>query len=150
MKVTGIDGDWVGLAYWKGHTYQIDYFSTPDKWTVGFEVVYRLGFLIDERRLEDRRVADGFRKAFKRAFGLSDSHYDVDEWGGSAVYWRVYWDRKGLDLRRLGKCEDNLSRFAEATETGVMLINMTIIPRSLEEISKRVKFNAERKADAKS
>ena len=80
MKVINLEGNWIGLAYWKDSAYRIDYFSTPDEWNIGFEIVYRLSFSTDDRRSEDTRLADGFREAFKKAFGLSDSHYELNEW----------------------------------------------------------------------
>lgn len=141
MKVKDVNGDWIGLAYWKDNVYQIDYFSSPDAWKIGFEVVYRLSFSTDERQPNDDRLADGFRKAFKKAFNLSDSHYELNQWGGLSVYWRVYWDRKGFDLRLLRKCEDNLNKFAENNNSRIVLLEMTVVPRSRRYIRNMLKTN---------
>lgn len=138
MKVTNLEGNWIGLGYWRDFPYQIDYFSSPDGWNIGFEIAYRLSFSTDDRRSEETRLADGFREAFKKAFGLSDSHYELNQWVDFSVYWRIYWDREGFDLRLLEKCESNLNKFAEDNRTRIVLIGMIIIPRSLEYISKHV------------
>ena len=138
MKITNVEGDWIGLARWEEGPYQIDYFSTPDAWTIGFEIVYRLSFSGDALHLENNRLADGVRRTFKDAFGLSDSHYELSQWGGLSVYWRVNWDREGLNLKLLEKCEENLDRFAEANKIRVLVLEMTAIPRSLQQISKYV------------
>lgn len=131
MKVTSTDGDWIGLAYWKGCSYRVDYFSSPDGWNFGFEVVYRLIFYAS-----DTRLIELFRTAFKKTFGLSEEHYDVKqvpEVGGS-VFWRVYWDRQGFELKLLEKCETKLNKVAEAANTRVVLLETAIIPRSLKQI----------------
>ena len=138
MKVTSTSGDWIGLAYWKGCSYRIDYFSTPDGWNFGFEIVYRLIFYTCDTRLIEK-----FKIAFKKAFGLSEEHYEVEQVPqvGSSVFWRVYWDRQGFELNLLEKCETKLNEVAEVANTGVVILEMAIIPRSLEYIGKMVQVN---------
>ncbi len=141
MRIVDYDGNWVGLAYTDGHEYIVDYFSSPDSWKIGFDIVYRLIFLLDHDQEKDERLRDSFRKAFKEAFGLSDEHYEIQSWGGVSVFWRVYWDRQAFDLRLLKKCEDSLNECAERTKTRVVLIGMVIIPRSEQCIAELVKWN---------
>ena len=69
MKLTNTRGDWIGLAYWKGCSYRVDYFSSPDHWNLGFDVVYRLIFYTC-----DTRLIENFRIAFKKEFSSSDDH----------------------------------------------------------------------------
>lgn len=135
MKVTSTRGDWIGLAYWKGCSYRVDYFSTPDHLDFGFEVAYRLIFYTCDNRLIEK-----FRAAFKKTFGLSEKHYEVEQVpeAGSSVFWRVYWDRKGFELSLLEKCETELNTVAEAADTRVVVMEMAIIPRSLEYIHREV------------
>jgi len=138
MRVINTRGNWIGLAYWKDCSYRVDYFSTPDDWDFGFEVVYRLIFYTCDTRLIEK-----FRIAFKKAFGLSEQHYEVEqvpEVGGS-VFWRVYWDTGGFDLNLLEKCEKKLDKVAEATNTRVVVVEMAIIPRSLDYIRQVVESN---------
>lgn len=142
MKILDYEGNWVGLAYYE-HEYIVDYFSSPDSWTIGFDIVYRLNFMLDHVQEKDERVRDSFRKAFKEAFGLSDEHYQIQDWFGGGVFWRVYWDRQAFDLRLLKKFEYSLNECAERTKTRVILYGMTIIPRSAQEIAKLVKSNQE-------
>lgn len=131
MKVASTRGDWIGLAYWKNCSYRIDHFSSPDGWQFGFEIVYRLIFFTS-----DTIVLENFKTSFKKAFSLSDTHYDLDQklQAGSSVFWRIYWDREGFELNLLEKCETELNRIAEANDTRVVVLEMTIIPRSLEYI----------------
>jgi hypothetical protein len=138
MKVIDINGEWTGLGYWKGCSYRIDYFSTPDSWNIGFEIVYRLIFYTD-----DTRPIEKFRTEFKKAVGLSDEHYEIEQElsAGSSVYWRVYWDREGFELNLLKKCEDGLDKVAESNNTRVIVLEMAIIPRSLDTIRQEVKTN---------
>jgi hypothetical protein len=138
MKVIDINGEWVGLGYLKGYSYRIDYFSTPDSWNIGFEIVYRLIFYTD-----DTRLIEEFMTAFKKAFGLSDEHYEIEQElsVGSSVYWRVYWDREGFELNILKKCEDSLDKVAERNNTKVIVVEMAIIPRSLDTILQEVKMH---------
>ena len=138
MKVTSTRGDWIGLAYWKNCSYRVDYFSTPDHWDFGVEVVYRLIFYTCDTRLIEK-----FRMAFKKAFGLSEEHYEVEQVPevGSSVFWRVYWDREGFELNLLEKCETKLNKVAEDTNTRVVVVEMAIIPRSLEYIHGVVEVN---------
>ena len=138
MKVTNIRGDWIGLAYWKGCSYRVDYFSTPDDWEIGFEVVYRLIYYTRETRLIEK-----FRTAFKKSFNLSEEHYDVEQISeaGSSVYWRVYWDRAGFELNLLEKCETKLNKVAEGNNKRIVVLEMAIIPRSLDYIHGIVKVN---------
>ena len=135
MKVTNTRGDWIGLAYWKGCSYRVDHFSSPDGWKFGFEIIYRLIFYTS-----DSRVIEKFKTCFKEAFGLSDAHYDLDQQlqAGSSVFWYVYWDREGFELDLLEKCETELNKIAEANDTRVVVLEMAIIPRSLEHISMEV------------
>ena len=60
---------------------------------------------------------------------------------GSSVFWRVYWDRQGFELNLLEKCETKLNKVAEVANTGVVILEMAIIPRSLEYIGKMVQVN---------
>ena len=115
MKVTNTRGDWIGLAYWKNCSYRVDYFSSPDHWNLGFDVVYRLIFYTCDTRLIEK-----FRIAFKKAFGLSDDHYEIEQAPsvGNSVYWRVYWDN-----------------------TRVAVLEMAIIPRSLDYIHQLIEAN---------
>lgn len=138
MKVIDTRGDWIGLAYWKGCSYRVDYFSSPDNWDFGFEVVYRLIFYTSDTRLIEK-----FRIAFKKAFGLSDDHYEVEQIPsiGNSVFWRVYWDKKGFELKLLEKCEDKLNKVAEGNSTRVVVVEMAIIPRSLDYIHHSVEIN---------
>jgi len=138
MKVTNTRGDWIGLAYWKGCSYRIDYFSSPDGWNFGFEVVYRLIFYTS-----DTDVIEKFRIAFRKAFGLSEDRYDVEQvlGVGNSVFWRVYWDRKGFELNMLEKCENKLNEVAEGSGTKVVVVEMAIIPRSLDYINQSVEAN---------
>jgi len=138
MKVIDTRGDWIGVAYWNGCSYRVDYFSGPDNWDFGFEVVYRLIFYTSDTRLIEK-----FRMAFKKAFGLSDDHYEVEQvlGVGNSVYWRVYWDRKGFELNLLEKCEDRLNKVAESNNTRVVVVEMAIIPRSLDYIHHSVQMN---------
>ena len=138
VKITSTRGDWSGLGYWKNCSYRVDYFSTPDSWNIGFEIVYRLIFYTGDTRLIYK-----FRQAFKKAFGLPDEHYEVEqvpEVGGS-VYWRLYWDKKGFEFNLLQKCETRLNKVAESNDTKVVVLEMAIIPRSLEYTRKEVKAN---------
>lgn len=136
MKIADIKGDWIGLARWEKCSYRIDHFSTPDGWDLGFEVVYRLIFYTSDTRLLEK-----FRAAFRKAFGLAEDHYDVKQVPevGSSVFWRVYWDRQGLELKLLEKCEGKLDKVAEAANTKVVVLEMAIIPRSLTYIHAEVK-----------
>jgi len=138
MKVINTRGDWIGLAYWKDCSYRVDHFSTPDSWQFGFEIVYRLIFYTSESE-----VIEKFRTCFKEAFGLSDTHYDLNQQiqAGSGVYWYVYWDREGFEISFLKKCETELNRIAEAAKTRVLVLEMAIIPRSLNQISMLVGLN---------
>jgi len=131
MKVTNTRGDWIGLAYWKDCSYRVDYFSSPDDWNFGFEVVYRLIFYTCDTRLIEK-----FRIAFKKAFGLPDNHYEIEQAPsvGNSVFWRVYWDKKGFELNLLEKCETKLNKVAESNNTRVVVLEMAIIPRSLDYI----------------
>jgi len=138
VKITSTRGNWIGLGYWKNCSYRVDYFSTPDSWNLGFEIVYRLIFYTSDTGLIDK-----FRQAFQKTFGLPDEHYEVGqvpEVGGS-VYWRLYWDKKGFELNLLEKCEARLNKVAEGNNTKVVVLEMAIIPRSLEYIRKEVKAN---------
>jgi hypothetical protein len=140
MKVTSTSGDrWIGLAYWKDCSYRVDYFSTPDNLNFGFEITYRLVL-----KTRDIRLVEKFRTAFRKAFGLSEEHYEVEQGPPSvvdSVFWTVYWDRQGFELNLLKKFETKLDEIAEAANTGVVILEMAIIPRSLVYIGKMVKLN---------
>jgi len=139
VKVTSTSGDWIGLAYWKDCSYRVDYFSSPDDWNFGFEIVYRL--VLNTR---DTRLIEKFRKAFKKAFGLSEEHYEVKQGPPlvvDSVFWTVYWDRQGFELNLLEKFETKLDEIAEAANTRVVILEMAIIPRSLKYIGKMVQAN---------
>jgi hypothetical protein len=75
MKV-GTDGRWTGLVYCEKASPYVDYFSSPDGWRFGFDVVDRLIF-----NTEDRDIIDMFRAAFMAAFGLSKEHYSIPDIG---------------------------------------------------------------------
>ena len=138
MKITNTRGDWIGLSYWKGYSYRVDYFSSPDDWNFGFDIVYRLIFYSS-----DTDVMEKFRIAFKKAFGLSDDHYEIEQALGvsNSVFWRVYWDKKGFELNLLEKCEANLNKVAESNNTRVVVLEMAIIPRSSDYIHQSIKAN---------
>jgi len=148
MKIIEIEkGDWVGLSYWESYVSQIDHFSTPDGWSIGFEIVYRLHIFTQGRALDHSGKLDGLKQAFKSAFGLADSHYELDKIGhavSATVYWRVLWDRDAFNLKLLEKCEDNLSKFAEQSGISIIVLETTIIPRSLEYISQSVSMSSSR------
>ena len=131
MKVISTRGDWIGLAYWKACSYRVDHFSSPDNWRFGFEIGYRLIFYVSESEIIER-----FKLCFKEAFGLPDTHYDVSQQiqAGSSVYWYVYWDREGFEISLLEKCETELNKMAEAVKTRILVLEMAIIPRSLNQI----------------
>jgi len=138
MRVTSTEGGWVGLAYWKQCPYQVDYISSPDNWNIGHEIVYRLIFYT-----RDNRILEKFRVAFKKAFRLSEQHYKLEQVTevGSSVFWRAYWDRWEFDLKLLEKCEDGLDKVAEAGNTRIAVVQMMIIPRSLDYIRQVVEAN---------
>jgi hypothetical protein len=140
MKVTSTSGDsWIGLAYWKDCSYRVDYFSSPDNLNFGFEITYRL--VLNTR---DIRLAEKFRTAFKEAFGLSEEHYEVKQGPPlvvDSVFWTVYWDRQGFELNLLKKFETKLDEIAEAANTRVVILEMAIIPRSLDYIGKMIQAN---------
>lgn len=138
MRVTSTRGDWIGLAYWTECPYQVDCISSPDNWGIGHEIVYRLIFYT-----QDTRLLEKFRAVFKKAFGLSQQHYDIAQATevGSSVFWRVYWDRGELDLRLLEKCENGLDKAAEVGGTRIVVVQMMIIPRSLDYIHQAVEAN---------
>ncbi len=146
MKITDIEKcDWVGLAYRESYVRQIDYFSSPDGWEIGFEIVYRLHFSTHERALDSGGKLDGLKQAFKSAFGLADNHSRLDKIGhvtGATVYWRIFWDREAFDLKLLEKCEEKLSKFAEQNGVSIVVLEATIIPRSLESISQSVSMSS--------
>jgi len=83
----------------------------------------------------DIRLVEKFRTAFKKAFGLSEEHYEVKQGPPmvvDSVFWTVYWDRQGFELNLLKKFETKLDEIAEAANTGVVILEMAIILRSLE------------------
>jgi hypothetical protein len=138
MKITNTKGDWIGLAYWKDCSCQVDHFSSPDGWEFGFDIVYRLIF-----NASDINVINNFRTSFKEVFGLPDSHYKLDQQPqeDNSVFWRVYWDRKGFDLDLLKRCEIKLNESAEAANIRITILGVTIIPRSLDHIQMLVELN---------
>ena len=138
MKVISTRGDWIGLAYWKGYSYRVDNFSSPDDLNFGFEIVYRLIFYTC-----DNQVIEKFRTAFKKAFGLSDEHYEMEQLPevGNSVFWSAYWDREGFELDLLEKCETEFNRVAEAAATRIVVLEMAIIPRSAEYVRKMIELN---------
>ena len=138
MKAINTRGDWAGLAYWKDCSYRVDHFSSPDSWKFGFDVVYRLVFDTSDVNLIER-----CRTSIKETFGLSDSHYDMNQQpqGGNSVFWRVYWDREGFELKLLKKCEVKLDEIAEASKIRITVLEMAIIPRSLDHICMLVELN---------
>ncbi len=137
MKVTNVEGEWIGLAYWEDLRHQLDWMSNPDGWEIGFEVVYRLIFYT-----RDRRVMDKFKAGFKYVFALSAEHFELQEMSGAdSVFWRVYWDRGRLDLELLEQCEKKLDEVAAADKTRVAIVSMVIIPRSLNYIHQQLQRN---------
>lgn len=136
MKVVNTRGDWTGLARWKDCSYKIDHFSSPDGWQFGFEIVYRLVFFTSDSKLIEK-----FKTCFQEVFGLSDTHFDQDQQiqAGSSVFWHVYWNREGFGLNLLDKCETELNRIAEVNDTKVEVLEMIIIPRSLDYIRREMK-----------
>ena len=94
-------------------------------------MVYRLIFYNCETQIIEK-----FREVFKNTFGLSEAHYQLEQQpeAGCSVFWRIYWDRKGLELDLLKKCESELDKVAENTNIKVAIVEMAIIPRSLEFI----------------
>lgn len=137
MKV-GMDGQWTGLVYWEKASRYVDYFSTPDGWQIGFDIVYRLIF-----NTRDRDVIDLFRAAFMAAFGLSKEHYSIMDTSeaGSSVFWRVYWDRNGFDLKFLSECDKRLDRVGEKCGQSVVVLEVAIVPRSKKHIEGLVELN---------
>jgi hypothetical protein len=131
MKVTSTSGDsWSGLAYWKDCSYRVDYFSSPDDLNFGFEITYRLVL-----NTSDIRLADKFRTVFKKAFGLSEEHYEVKQGPPTVVdsiFWTVYWDRQGFELNLLKKFETKLDEIAEAANTRVVILEIEINEYNLE------------------
>jgi hypothetical protein len=137
MKV-GTDGQWTGLAYCEKVCPYVDYFSSPDGWRFGFDIVYRLIF-----STEDRDVIDMFRAAFMAAFGLSKEHYSITDIPkpGSSVFWRAYWDRNGFDLKFLSECDKRLDRVGEKCGQRVLVLEVAIIPRSKKHIKELMDSN---------
>ncbi|MGD1120243.1 MAG: hypothetical protein ABR886_12315 [Dehalococcoidales bacterium] len=120
---------------------QIDHFSTQDEWKIGFEIVYRLHVFTQGRALDHGGKLNGLKQAFKSAFGLEDSYYELDQIGHAVsvtVYWRVLWDKDAFNLKLLEKRDDNLNKFAEQNGISIIVLETTIIPRSLGYISQRV------------
>jgi hypothetical protein len=142
MKIIYLEkGDWVGLSYWDNYVRQIDYFSSPDGWKIGFEIVYRLYISSQERALDHGDKLEGLIKSFKSAFGLADDHYKLDSVGHVAtatVYWRVLWDQDAFNLKLLEECDKNLDKFAEQNGISIVVLETTIVPRSVEYISKNI------------
>jgi len=72
---------------------------------------------------------------------LEDSYYELDQIGHAVsvtVYWRVLWDKDAFNLKLLEKRDDNLNKFAEQNGISIIVLETTIIPRSLGYISQRV------------
>ena len=74
---------------------------------------------------------------------MSEDHYEVEQvvGVGNSVFWRVYWDRKGFELDLLAKCENKLNTVAAGSDTRVVVVEMAIIPRSLDYIRQAVEAN---------
>lgn len=145
MRIADLNGNWVGLAYVDEYPYNVDNFSTPDGWNIGFDIVYRLIFIFDASQNKDERLREGFREAFRKAFNLTDNHYETQQWPDEAfgsVFWRIYWDRQAFDLRLLKKCEENLDECAELNKAKVLLLDMVIVPRSNSYIAQLIKQNS--------
>lgn len=135
MKVA-LDSQWAGLAHWEREQRYLDYFSSPDEWTIGFEIVYRIIFSTAEVGAMEQ-----FKQAFTKAFGLSPNHYVLPIVDGGATYWRVYWDRDAFDLNRLERCESSMNNIAESIEKRVLILELGIVPRSREHIKSLVGAN---------
>lgn len=138
MKIADFKGEWVGLARWGECSYRLDHLSSPDDLVFGFEVVYRLIF-----HTEDTRMIQMFRDAFRDTFGLTKGHYDLGQEPkpDNIVYWRVYWDREGFELGLLKQLEEKLDYIAETNRTRVIILEMAIIPRSIDIISQEIIAN---------
>ncbi|MBA7624386.1 hypothetical protein ES703_31793 [subsurface metagenome] len=74
---------------------------------------------------------------------MSDDHYEIEQalGVGNSVFWRVYWDKKGFELNFLEKCETKLNKVAESNDTRVVVLEMAIIPRSLDCIHQSIEAN---------
>lgn len=127
--------------------YKIDDISNPDKWEIGFEIVFRLAFYFHDPNpgKDALRDIEAFRDVFRHVFDLSRAHYDLAVGGPVSnligpAYWYVYWDGGPLDLRLLARCEAELDAVAIMKHVTVALVSMTIIPRSLRHIESEVKL----------
>ena len=82
-----------------------------------------------------------FEADFKSPFDLSDDHFITGPLEGGSVFWRIYWDQPGFDLRLIDKCLESLDSCAEENQARVIHLGVTIIPRSMAHIKELVKEN---------
>ena len=59
----------------------------------------------------------------------------------SCAYWYVYWDKEGFEISLLEKFEAESSKIAEAVKTRNLVLEMVIIPRSLNQIRMLAELN---------
>jgi hypothetical protein len=141
MKVD-INGDWKGLAPHEDlGCVWLDNNSSLDGWQIGYDIVFRIIFLMEREMLANPGFRARFESDFKSAFGLSDDHFITGPLEGGSVFWRIYWDKQGFDLRLVDKCLENLDSCAEENEARVIHLGVTIIPRSMAHIEELVKAN---------
>lgn len=143
MKVD-IKGDWTGLAQYEDSSIPcigLDYFSTPDGWTIGYDIVFRLAFPMPKDILDTPGLRARFESAFKSVFGLSDDHFLTTPLDAGGVFWRIYWDKQGFDLHIIDKCLESMNICAEENNARVIDIGVTFIPRSMSQIEELVKKN---------
>ncbi len=141
MKVD-INGNWKGLAPHEDFgVVWLDHYSTPDGWQIGYDIVFRIAFPWPKDMIDNPGLRARFESAFKSAFGLSDDHFLTSALEAGGVFWRIYWDKQGFDLRLINKCLESLNACAEANNARVIDVGVTIIPRSMSQIEKLVKLN---------
>ena len=109
----------------------MDYFSSPDGWDIGFEIVYRI-----ESKTVKEPERDECKKAVTKSFGLPRDHYRFDD-----TFWRVYWDKGPLNLGLLKRCEKLIDQAARASDVLITLHLSAIQPRSRDYIKQQVEFN---------
>jgi hypothetical protein len=140
MKVD-LEGNWVGMTHWRDMRYTLDYFSSPDHWEIGFDIVYRILFFIDKDNVTFS-LYHNLKEAFQQAFNLSEDHFVTPMIGSGSVFWRIYWDRQEFDLELLEKCEKYLDECAERNQIKAELLEITVIPRSISQIKHEIKHNS--------
>ena len=136
-----LKGSWTGLAHWKDMITAVDYFSSPDDWRIGFDIVFRIMFIPRENNFDIPALKAIFREAFKNAFDLDDDHFETNQWEPGGVFWRIYWDKDSFDIKLLGKCEDELNKCGQRNRVAVLLLGETIIPRSASYVASLIAMN---------